>query len=588
MYAIPTATPWNCATTAAEPLPRLTTAAVKRRRQPSERVVKLGLWSGSVEPAALRTTLTSAIPAAASRRSRSSTRRRNTTSSASRVSAPAARRWRRGDCRARSTTASRGTIRWRPWRPSTSLDLGHNHIGTEHLLLGLLDEEDGLAARVLGQLGVSLEAARAQVVDILGPGGTAPSGHIPFTPRAKKVMELSLREALALGHNYIGTEHILLGLIREGEGVAAQVLVRLGAELSQTRQEIIALLAGYSPSRVRGLRPAPGTSLTPAASKVLETARAMAGAQAMGSQQVLLGLLADEGSLAARAFAALGITRPQLEARLADLDPSGTTDELPEQAGARRTRLQVAGDRVTVQIEEADLAGRLRAMLGRRRPSNDGWVLSGTDPEAKGFAKLWKVLRPALDDICTQLEQEPLSPVTRSVARSSSLGVVPGPLASGDRGLRRVEPARGAGRRFVLGRRRRPGPATELAGPVPHRQRRRRLREACPWRRRLCASHGAGRSSGRGGRRGPGLGSYRLFPRPGPGAGPLATSARDRSDRLCNRRSGGRVPDGRADQLTGWMPRLASSVRTRFSISSRTGRTSATDFPNGSVSAQSS
>ena len=102
--------------------------------------------------------------------------------------------------------------------------LSHNYIGTEHILLGLIHEGDGIAAKALESLGVSLEAVRAQVEEIIGQGQQAPSGHIPFTPRAKKVLELSLREALQLGHNYIGTEHILLGLIREGEGVAAQVL----------------------------------------------------------------------------------------------------------------------------------------------------------------------------------------------------------------------------------------------------------------------------------------------------------------------------------------------------------------------------
>ena len=111
--------------------------------------------------------------------------------------------------------------------------LNHNYIGTEHILLGLIHEGEGVAAKALESLGISLEAVRAQVEEIIGHGGTAPSGHIPFTPRAKKVLELSLREALQLGHNYIGTEHILLGLIREGEGVAAQVLVKLGADLSR-------------------------------------------------------------------------------------------------------------------------------------------------------------------------------------------------------------------------------------------------------------------------------------------------------------------------------------------------------------------
>jgi len=126
--------------------------------------------------------------------------------------------------------------------------LNHNYIGTEHILLGLIHEGEGVAAKALESLGISLEAVRSQVEEIIGQGGSSPSGHIPFTPRAKKVLELSLREALQLGHNYIGTEHILLGLIREGEGVAAHVLVKLGADLSRVRQQVIQLLSGYSGS----------------------------------------------------------------------------------------------------------------------------------------------------------------------------------------------------------------------------------------------------------------------------------------------------------------------------------------------------
>ena len=123
--------------------------------------------------------------------------------------------------------------------------LNHNYIGTEHILLGLIHEGEGVAAKALESLGISLEAVRQQVEEIIGQGQQAPSGHIPFTPRAKKVLELSLREALQLGHNYIGTEHILLGLIREGDGVAAQVLVKLGADLNRVRQQVIQLLHGY-------------------------------------------------------------------------------------------------------------------------------------------------------------------------------------------------------------------------------------------------------------------------------------------------------------------------------------------------------
>jgi len=141
--------------------------------------------------------------------------------------------------------------------------LNHNYIGTEHILLGLIREAEGVAVKALESLGISPDAVRQQVEEIIGQGQQAPSGHIPFTPRAKKVLELSLREAQQLGHNYIGTEHILLGLIREGSGVAAQVLVKLGADLNRTRQQVVQLLRGYQGEDLTGEGiPLPDDALT--------------------------------------------------------------------------------------------------------------------------------------------------------------------------------------------------------------------------------------------------------------------------------------------------------------------------------------
>src|SRR5437867_2380669 len=144
--------------------------------------------------------------------------------------------------------------------------LHHDHIGTEHILLGLIRGGEGVAAEALESLGISLEAVRQHVGEITGQGQRAPSGHIPFTPRATKVLELSLREALQLGHNYIGTEHILLGLIRDGEGVAAQVLQKLGADLNRVRQQVIQLLSGYTGGKGEA---APGEQ-TPRGTMVLD------------------------------------------------------------------------------------------------------------------------------------------------------------------------------------------------------------------------------------------------------------------------------------------------------------------------------
>jgi len=153
--------------------------------------------------------------------------------------------------------------------------LNHSYIGTEHILLGLIDEGDGVGAKALESLGISLDAVRQQVEEIIGRGQHAPSGHIPLTPRAKKVLELSLRESQQLGHNYIGTEHILLGLLREGDGVAPQVLVKLGADLNRVRQQVIQLLHGYQakgPALARS--PAGEHTLLPGVQTRLEVAEA--------------------------------------------------------------------------------------------------------------------------------------------------------------------------------------------------------------------------------------------------------------------------------------------------------------------------
>src|ERR1700735_1369715 len=136
--------------------------------------------------------------------------------------------------------------------------LGHNHIGTEHLLLGLLAEREGVAARALESLGVTLDAARQQVREIVGPDSEAARGHIPFTPRAKKILELSLREALSLGSEVISTEHLLLGLIDEGDGVGAQILERLGAQNTKVRKAVIGLASAEPEAEAEAAEPQAG------------------------------------------------------------------------------------------------------------------------------------------------------------------------------------------------------------------------------------------------------------------------------------------------------------------------------------------
>src|SRR5438067_8510872 len=247
--------------------------------------------------------------------------------------------------------------------------LNHNYIGTEHILLGLIHEGKGVAAKSLESLGISLEAVRSQVEELIGRGTSGPTGHIPFTPRAKKVLELSLREALQLGHNYIGTEHILLGVIREGEGVAAQILHQ-HADLQAIRTAVIDLApAASAETSGRGRRwlrrrgaagptepgaPAEQAELnaTPAADTTLSEAARLAGTQPVGSHHLLLAALADPDTAAARALAALGVDLDQAKEALRGADVTGTSDELPEEAGRRQMLIHVSDERLT--IEAAD------------------------------------------------------------------------------------------------------------------------------------------------------------------------------------------------------------------------------------------
>ncbi|HVF32063.1 MAG TPA: Clp protease N-terminal domain-containing protein [Acidimicrobiales bacterium] len=208
-------------------------------------------------------------------------------------------------------------------------DLEHNFLGTEHVLLGLVREGEGVGAKALIEMGVDLAAVRRRVTDVVKPGapGTA-SGAPPFTPRAKKVLELSLREALDLGHNYIGTEHLLLALIREGEGVASQVLTAAGLTPGQVRRKVIDLLRGYG-SAPTAPRPQADrdTSTSPAVEQLGTRARAVAGADVVGSHHYLLGLLEDADCLAARVLASFGVTAEAVASRAAEIGVAGTTDE---------------------------------------------------------------------------------------------------------------------------------------------------------------------------------------------------------------------------------------------------------------------
>ena len=310
--------------------------------------------------------------------------------------------------------------------------LNHDWIGTEHLLLGLISEGEGVAAQVLTRLGISIEAVRAKVESIIGEGLTEPPrGHIPFTPRSKKVLELSLREALQLGHNYIGTEHILLGLLREGQGLAAQVLVTLGADLSIVRESVIQQLSGYrsrSPAGT-GVAPFMAPQETPAMARSRIEARRLAGSRAVGSHHLLLALLAIKDSLAAKALAELGVTGEAVEEQLGRLDAAGTSDETPEEAGARRIGLRVEGKLIALEIDDPELAEALeKAMMGRKVR-----VIRGTDPEAEaaGFPHLWSAVSRTVDDLTRRLGRMTSTRSTGSGKGESPPGWDPEALAAG-------------------------------------------------------------------------------------------------------------------------------------------------------------
>jgi ATP-dependent Clp protease ATP-binding subunit ClpC len=207
--------------------------------------------------------------------------------------------------------------------------LNHNYIGTEHILLGVIHEGEGVAARALRSLGINLDAVRQEVDEIIGRGGSPPSGHIPFTPRAKKVLELSLREALQLGHNYIGTEHILLGLLREGEGVACQVLVKLGANLPKVRARVYELLAGGATEETTAER-VPIPPLSSELREVIEEARRAAeanGASEVAPIHLFLAAAQHPDGAAGRMLRAVGVDPEELHRQVVDESDDEPGDE---------------------------------------------------------------------------------------------------------------------------------------------------------------------------------------------------------------------------------------------------------------------
>ncbi len=247
--------------------------------------------------------------------------------------------------------------------------LNHNYIGTEHLLLGLIRDREGVAAETLESQGISLERVRQQVKEIIGQGQQAPSGHIPFTPRAKTVLELSLREALQLGPDTIGTEHILLGLLREGEGVAAQVLARLGADLNRVRQRVLLLLGDQGEGPVS------------------------AGAGPVGlAADILIRVDAIESRLSAVE------RRVGIAPRIGDLD---------QQIGQARRQLQAA-ERAGQDERAASLRDREKELLAEKASREQEWA--AVHPDLPSVAKKVSQLSDEIEQLRNLLRQQRTEP----------------------------------------------------------------------------------------------------------------------------------------------------------------------------------
>jgi Clp amino terminal domain, pathogenicity island component len=317
----------------------------------------------------------------------------------------------------------------------------HNYIGTEHVLLGLLGEETGVAARVAKGFGLTLDVGRDDVLAIIGRGKGASSGHIPFTPRAKKCLELALREALQLGHDYIGTEHVLLGIVREGNGVGAQILIKHAGSLSEVRAAVVGMLhvsttetyrrllgrlGGRRTAAVR-LQPEPqplDIRTTPAADVSLAGAARLAGAGPLGSHHLLLAALDDPNTAAARALVELGLDLERARELLRAADVTGSSDELPEEAGRRQMVITVTDDRLTLEASDPEIielgraaAKALRSSASTPPPAGEPAaesgessgpaesssagriVVRGDHPLSGSLGLVWQSLHDSLQDI---------------------------------------------------------------------------------------------------------------------------------------------------------------------------------------------
>jgi hypothetical protein len=341
--------------------------------------------------------------------------------------------------------------------------LQHNYIGTEHVLLGLLGEDTGVAARVARGFGLTIAVGREDVLAIIGRGkGAASSGHIPFTPRAKKCLELALREALQLGHDYIGTEHVLLGIVREGEGVGAQILLKHAGSLSEIRAAVVDMLHGGSTgtpsrrllSRFGGRRTGPiqlqpeppEVRTTPAADISIAGAARLAGAGPLGSHHLLLAALEDPNTAAARALLEVGVDLDRVRDLLRAADVTGSSDELPEEAGRRQMVITVTDDRLTLEAADAQIIELGRAAAEALRtsvattplpgePTDESSesgdaestsagpvVIRGDHPLSGSLGLVWQALHDSLEDIGHRAAAEARDATARAAGETPAAG----------------------------------------------------------------------------------------------------------------------------------------------------------------------
>ena len=278
--------------------------------------------------------------------------------------------------------------------------LQHDYIGTEHILLGLFSTPTSVAARALRTVGVTAAAVRAGIEETVGKGTQeAPAGHIPFTKGAKKALELSLREALKFTHNYIGTEHILLALERESDGLAAKILARHVHDTGAIRAAVTDLI-GEGTHEHPGGEPPPRTN---AAEEVVTAAQALAGDAPMGSHHLLEALIRAEGSMAAKVLAELGVDAAAVATKVDEFDAEDTTDATPEELAARKMELRVENDEVHLIFRDSatlDLAKEVTGLVAG--------PLTATGPVTGKFVPLWTRTNQLLLSLLQTLKDEPL------------------------------------------------------------------------------------------------------------------------------------------------------------------------------------